>query len=818
MKKTWGGVVYLLVIIMFLLPANTVQNRASTEKTGFIEVKLEAGNYTIKQTEAYSKITMDGFNHILTPGCPMLPSKTYLVGLPPGAEVTSVDLVKSLHQIIPGNHRVMLAPPLMDEKGNQKTRVFKDPYPSSTYDYLGTGQIRKYRFARIRFFPITYFSATGKLILHESITLKIGYRVTEKVSNQILADTVMDEFASKNIVNHPYIVPLYKPKTSSSLNISTYDYVIITKNSLKDAVKPLVNWKKSLGYNVKIVTNYTNPEEIRSFLKNKYVEWGIKYVLIVGSTHIIPMRRCYPKPNDPDKATPTDYYYADLTGYWNSDYDDYYGERGEDDVDFYPEVYVGRIPLDDPLTVKNVCQKIVEFESQPWEWKKKALLLGAIINYENEDGEEQPETDGANGMEECRNDIFIPNGYICTTMYEKNGLKPSQHNCDYPLTHENVLTEWKKGYGIVNWWAHGTLRASSRKVWENDDGDSVPERDEISWPKFIESRDVSDINDEKPSVVFSCSCDTAWPEEEGSLGNSLMKTGAVAFIGAARTSWSTVGWEDETDGGNMAINYFFFRNLLTHHQGVGEALYNSKINYFTSFNWWGWMIYQDMYGFNLYGEPSMVLELPNYPPSSPSNPYPADDVTSVDPNVTLSWMECMDPEGDKVYYDVYLKEDEEPDEQDLIAHDLTEPNYDVKLNENTHYFWKVVAKDEKGLWREGPIWEFYTIDTMPPTIEIMTPKKGYLYVSGSEKRQTLLGKTIILGWVEVKVHAEDNMGLEKVVFYVDEQLKHTCHVLPYQWRWDETIFGRHSLKIVAYDHAGNIATDEIKIIIFNISI
>ncbi|HID25874.1 MAG TPA: fibronectin type III domain-containing protein [Thermoplasmata archaeon] len=214
----------------------------------------------------------------------------------------------------------------------------------------------------------------------------------------------------------------------------------------------------------------------------------------------------------------------------------------------------------------------------------------------------------------------------------------------------------------------------------------------------------------------------------------------------------------------------------------------------------------------------MVMELLNYPPSPPSNPTPTDDAKEVDPNITLTWEECNDPEGDRVYYDVYLSEDEEPGENNLVASNLTQPSYNPMLKENTHYLWKVVARDEKGLSRESPTWGFSTIDTVPPTVEIITPKEGYIYVTGEEKKQTLLKKTIILGWVEVKVHVDDNMGLEKVCFYVNKKLRHTCYVYPYSWRWDETVFGRYILKTVAYDQAGNTATDEIKVMVFNIRI
>lgn len=64
--------------------------------TGDITITLEAGQYEIKQVDEYSVIEMEGFGSILNPGEPKLPSKTFLIGLPPGAEAVSVDMGKSV--------------------------------------------------------------------------------------------------------------------------------------------------------------------------------------------------------------------------------------------------------------------------------------------------------------------------------------------------------------------------------------------------------------------------------------------------------------------------------------------------------------------------------------------------------------------------------------------------------------------------------------------------------------------------------------------------------------------------------------------------
>lgn len=55
------------------------------------------------------------------------------------------------------------------------------------------------------------------------------------------------------------------------------------------------------------------------------------------------------------------------------------------------------------------------------------------------------------------------------------------------------------------------------------------------------------------------------------------------------------------------------------------------------------------------------------------------------------------------------------------------------------------------------------------------------------------------------------------IYYVDDELKY-INEKPYYWQWDERIFFRHIIKVKAYDNAGNFATDEIELRIFNLNI
>ncbi len=414
-----------------------------------------------------------------------------------------------------------------------------------------------------------------------------------KTHNNIIAVLIAIIISFSSIISTAQVIKNDVQINEASEN---YDYLIVTNRYLKHAVESLKEWREQQGYSVKIVTGFKNPEKLREFLQDNYLDWGLKYVLIIGSHKSIPMKYCWPNSDDHRllkpfqtwaQPVPTDYYYAELTCDWDKDNDRYFCEF-QDDInnftDFQPELYVGRIPFDSIIRVKKFCQKIIDYEKDNGEWKKKSLLLGFMQEYENHTGGgEYGRVDNAEEMELLKNNIFIPNDFICTTMYEKGGISPSNHSCDYPLSHENVVNQWKTGYGFVNWVGHsGTVKAYSL-IWNKDNGNGIPEVEEVEQNVCVKSVDSFKLNDDKPSVVYALSCFNIPPEPLWamleiiyfkivtypiSIGMSLLRNGAVVYIGSARPTLG--GWP---------INYNFFENVAVYNDNYGDAFYKAKCDY-----------------------------------------------------------------------------------------------------------------------------------------------------------------------------------------------------------------------------------------------
>ena len=351
-----------------------------------------------------------------------------------------------------------------------------------------------------------------------------------------------------------------------------YDYLVFTNSLLKKSIEELVNWRESQGFNVKVFTDYRNAENIREFLKSKYNEWGVKYVLIVGSYKTIPMKECYCNKDNHEEShhIQTDHYYAELTHNWDLDNDGYFGEFDEDiinNTDLLPEISVGRLPFDSPIKIKKFCDKLINYEKDNRNWKKKALFLAGIQNY-------IPEIiDGAFFAEKLQNEILINNGFNCTKLYESFGLKQTNYSYDLPLNHKNTISKLREGFGFVSIMGKGWYRLARRYIWIKDDGNGIPDKDEIKlWPIFIflHSFDKILLKTDKPSVVYSFTCYTAYPKKMN-LCSALLDSAAVVFIGPAKNN--NGGWQ---------LKYNFTKYFSSTNMRVGDAFYNANTDYINS--------------------------------------------------------------------------------------------------------------------------------------------------------------------------------------------------------------------------------------------
>jgi len=100
-----------------------------------------------------------------------------------------------------------------------------------------------------------------------------------------------------------------------------------------------------------------------------------------------------------------------------------------------------------------------------------------------------------------------------------------------------------------------------------------------------------------------------------------------------------------------------------------------------------------------------------------------------------------------------------------------------------------------------------------PIINITTPEDGFLYINIQDifKLKIPFFTNFIIGKIDVEADAPDCLfGINRVEFYVDDELKVIDYTEPYSWKWDEQeLFLLYTITVIIYDNAGNSAADEI---------
>ncbi|MBA7656412.1 hypothetical protein ES703_64336 [subsurface metagenome] len=397
MKKS-TGIMILSFIVFFCFYSEAFLYSEQT-------YHFKAPNYRIEMIkDGYHKILMDGYFSYAVPGYPDVPSKIFQIAVPPDVDLKSIDVeYHERRKISLGSFNIPELPPLETWVNGQriigkKADVYSNDsyYPEDTIEYMGCSQLRKWRMVNIKYTPFQYNPVTKDLMFVPEVTLVIRYSGPSMrvLSDMELADRVMDRRAEKILINYSEAREWYLLKGAVLRPLQTYNYVIITTNSIQTnstKLSDFVNYLTDKGYSVKVITetdfgNLTGQypdqkaEKIREWLKNNYISMGIEYVLLIGHPSPyesgegdIPMKCCWPY-YDPISTllypSPTDYFYADLTGNWDLDGDGYFGwypyDQGVGGVDFTNEVYVGRIPVYSGVSnLDSVLGKIISYGNPP---------------------------------------------------------------------------------------------------------------------------------------------------------------------------------------------------------------------------------------------------------------------------------------------------------------------------------------------------------------------------------------------------------------------------------------------------------------------
>ena len=192
-------------------------------------------------------------------------------------------------------------------------------------------------------------------------------------------------------------------QATSGISDEAYDFLIITPSKFSNNLVQLMEHKESHGFSTIIVTldeiyNSTYfplagrdaQEQIKYFIKNAIENWGTEYVMLVGNKEDMPARyvRTYVIDGNYTYYI-SDLYYADIYddqdqfASWDTNNDDIFADKEKegyvDDVDLYPDVYLGRILCSDSGEVNAFSDKVINYENNAYNkpWFKNFVTCGA---------------------------------------------------------------------------------------------------------------------------------------------------------------------------------------------------------------------------------------------------------------------------------------------------------------------------------------------------------------------------------------------------------------------------------------------------------
>ena len=224
--------------------------------------------------------------------------------------------------------------------------AYKGYFPSALVPATRMNVFRNKTLFEVCICPVKYDYQNRKVRFYKDIKYKICYNTglnnEETYTNP--TDNSTDTFLN-NIALNVSSNTSKKSRALFSPNIllPNSHYLIITVPKYSEAANRLAEWKRTLGFDVQIVTQATwTTTQIKNTIQNAYNTNNIEYVLILGGHSDVPAQYSSLKIS----------HYTDL----------YYGGQT---TGYTPSIYRGRIPVNTSDEANNVINKIVNYEKHP---------------------------------------------------------------------------------------------------------------------------------------------------------------------------------------------------------------------------------------------------------------------------------------------------------------------------------------------------------------------------------------------------------------------------------------------------------------------
>lgn len=500
------------------------------------------------------------------PSYPALPLRSVAVLVPNGAELLNFSFSSTDSLIKEGIllEQVVLPVPSSLPLVNQvNSEIFRASFPNELVTYSSTMVQRGYTWFSFTFSPFRYNGKSGELSLVKKLKLDVSYSLNEKHTSVVRPDRAVIRSLNERMLN-PGDLELYYPRDEISQSKSSteqIDYLIITTGELADGFKPLLEWKARKGLKTGITTldeiseiydDATIQLKIKRYLYDRYVDGGLKWVLLGGDHDLIPVQACYSiivngSTTIEDASLPTDLFYScfDNRFDWNATIDEKIGQVYKDDNDLVPDIYLSRIPVRNMEHVKVFVEKTLNYEKQhpTKDFDEKILMVGVKTWASwagKSDSHHRSELMFSNHVARYWNGEMVR---FFDTGTDFNG------DNTYQVTASNLSAQLNSGFGYFHFSGHGDNRTLKME----------------SGSRF-DINDALELSNPVSGIVLANSCDVnAFDSIDPCLSEAFLRNpngGAMAVFGSSRYGFGLPG-ESNKLGPSFQYNATFLKNLFS---------------------------------------------------------------------------------------------------------------------------------------------------------------------------------------------------------------------------------------------------------------
>jgi hypothetical protein len=380
------------------------------------------------------------------------------------------------------------------------------------------------------------------------------------------------------------------------------DYIIISHPMFIDVAKKLADWRSSAdgGSFVTRVIDVTDvydefgngmvsPRAIKDFLTYAYNNWtqpAPSYVLLFGDAtydFLGNEKEIYKEAPELIGFIPSFYI---KTTFGQTAVDHWYSAI--DGNDGFPDIHLGRIPVEEVEEAENAVEKIIANESGRvnGQWRKQIVSIADDDSY----------AAGDEIFQEGLEDIYkyhTPVAYDTEKIYLKDIMQqvqqnPSEKRIPADVTQSMIMDSFANGSVISQYSGHG-----GRHVWAHE--------------IILSITDIENLKETETYpflTVFSCYNGYFDVPGELCMAEGMLrakKKGVVAMFSATRLTYGP---------GNVALNNFIFDSIFKDKiRRIGQAVSIAKTRVVKEE---GVMWLSQMYQYTLFGDPASKLCLPDY--------------------------------------------------------------------------------------------------------------------------------------------------------------------------------------------------------------